>query len=407
MGDGIHSSPWRTACGVGLFALSVFSPLCFGAQAVAPAIPVPLKVNEPVNYSSTYRRGDRVEVRTAYIQQPGAAGDSQGFLGLKMKSKLGADLPLVRAELDYGSFNPSSSLALDNNTHRSFWMGAQSAWNGIQYGLNYQSMGRDFVALGPINAIFAPGKDRTEAWAQHRFGNLGIRTFAWYSKDQKSPDEHAVRFADTAVGTSFNYAFASAPYVDATLSYSRQITDQLNKPMVATDDGVLTHNLYGALSVRRTHWNATASTNYAYKADCTAVDGGPWDTWTETVTASFMPHQNLSVSPSFTYQTAPEPGLASRTRTRSAALALEMRPRGGPLLFTASSTMAARSNSAWISDATNFNSQAAIQMPLSFLGHERHKGSLALQIGYHESNDAYASNEDVLLNLELSLHQFN
>lgn len=362
--------------------------------------------NDPVNISRTYRRGDRVEVRTAYIQQPDAAGDSRGFLGLKMKSKLGPDLPVVRAELDYGSFDPQSALALDSNDHRSFWLGTQSSWQDIQYGLSFQSMGHDFAALAPISAIAAPGKDRTDLWAQRQFGPLGVRAFAWRSKDLENNDPNAARFNDTALGTSFNYAFQSAPFVDATLSYSRQITDQLNQPMISATDSTLTHNVYGAVTVRRARWNATASTQYAYKANCTAPDGSSWDTWTETLVASFTPRAHLSISPSFSYQTTPEPGLATRTRVRSTALALAMRPGGRPIEITASSTLATRSNPGWASDATQFNTQAAIHMPFPLGGGQR-RGSLALQFGYNETSDAYASSDDFLLNLELSLHQFN
>lgn len=394
---------------MGICAFALWFPLAADAARNPLASPIPntIGANEPLNVSRTYRRGGRVEVRTAYIQQPGAAGDSRGFLGLKMKSDLGHYLPVVRAEIDYGAFDPDSSLALGNEDHRSVWVGAQSSWHGIQYGLSYQSMGQDFVPLGPVSATAAPGTNRTDIWGQRQFGNLGVRTFAWHARDVSDGDHAGVRLADTAVGTTLNYMLPSAPHIGATVSYSHQTTDSIDGAADRAVNGEVSHNLYGSLAVRKEYWNATASTSYVYKPDCAADDGGPDGIWTESIAASYTPHPNFSISPSLTYQDAPERGLRTRTTTRSAAVALQFRPAGTPYLLTASSTVAARSNDAWSMDAINHSTQAGIRMPLALGNPDTRNGSLAFRVNYIEARDAYASSDDLLLNLELTLHRFN
>ncbi len=362
--------------------------------------------HEPVHFTSNYRRGDRLEVHAAYIRQPEATGDSQGFLGLRMKSNLGAHLPSLQAEIDYGSFDPQSSLALDNKSHRSLWFGAQSAWRDIQYGVSYQSMGLKFVPLAPVATTAAPGTNRVDVWGQRQFGKLGVRTFAWHSTDQARPDNVGSRLADTAVGTAFNYVLSAAPHIDATLSYSRQVISHIDEPNLNAIDDVLNRNVSASLSIRRDNWNATASSSYTYRADCTAAEGNLLGIWTETVAATYAPHPDFSIAPSFTFQDEAQ-GNHSRTRTRSAAVAVNFRPAGSSIMFTANGYLGTQSNTAWSARATNFNSQAGISMPLPFGTPEKRTGSLALQLGYSETNDAYTSTEDLTVHLDLTLHAFN
>ncbi len=386
---------------------SVIGVAGFAATACGAA-PIPSLVaqNEPVNLTHTYRRGERFEMRTAYIQQPEASGDSRGFLGLKMKSNLGAHLPLLQAEIDYGSFDPQSSLALDNENHRSVWFGAQSAWRDFQYGVSYQSMGLNFVPLAPVATTAAPGTNRVDVWGQRQFGKLGVRSFAWHATDQARADNVGNRMADTAVGAAFNYVLSAAPHIDATLSYSRQVNSHIDDPNPNAADDVLSHNVFGSLSIRRKSWNATASSSYTYRADCSAAEGNPSDIWTETVAATYTPHPNFSIAPSFTYQDEAQSN-HSRTRTRSASVALNFRPAGSSIMFTANGYMGTRNNATWPARATNFNTQAGISMPLPFGDPERRTGSLALQLGYSETSDAYASTEDLTLHFDLTLHEFN
>ena len=394
---------FRTAAGVaGLAAASCAAAPVPSSTATLAAV----AQNEPVNLTRTYRRGERLELHTAYIQQPETSGDSRGFLGLKVKSKLGAELPLIQAEIDYGSFDPQSSLPLDNESHRSIWLGAQSAWHDIQYGVSYQSMGRDFVPLAPVITTAAPGTDRIDLWGQHRFGKLGVRTFAWRSADQSLPDNVGNRWANTAIGTAFNYVLLSAPHIDATLSYSRQLTTRIDQPDWIPTDDALSHNWFGSLSIRHPHWNATASSSYTFRADCSAAEGDPLGVWTQTISATYLPYPNVSVAPTFTYQDAPQDN-HSRTKTRSATVALSFQPAGTSFMFTANGSLATQSNATWLADSTNFNTQAGITMPLPFGESERRKGTLALQLGYTETSDAYANNEDVMLHLDLTLHEFN
>ncbi len=364
--------------------------------------------NEPVHLTRNYRRGDRLEVHTAYIQQPEATGDSRGFLGLKMKSNLGTHLPSLQAEIDYGSFDPQSSLALDNESHRSLWFGAQSAWRDIQYGVSYQSMGSSFVPLAPVATTAAPGTNRVDVWGQRQFGKLGVRTFAWRATDQARPDNAGNRLTDTAVGTAFNYVLSTAPHIDATLSYSRQVTRHIDDPNLNAVDDVLNHNVFGSLSIRHNNWNATASSSYTYRADCPAAEGNPLGIWTETVAATYAPHPDLSIAPSFTFQDEVRDHRSrTRTRTRSAAVAIKFRPAGSWVMFTANGYLGTQDNADWSARATNFNTQAGVSMPLPFGAPERRTGSLALQLGYSETNDAYTSSEDLTLHLDLTLHEFN
>jgi hypothetical protein len=407
---GIHRLGWSTVLVLGLLTLG--SGLTPNAHAASPFISHPTNqgtAGKPVNYSKSYSHGGAMEFHTAYIQQPRATGNSQGFLGLRMQAHLGDTLPEIQAELDYGSFNSQSSLALNSDSHRSFRLSAEFAYNRFRYGANYQSTGRDFVALAPIDAVAMPGKNRTELWTERQVGQLGIRTFAWYSEDQHNPDPAALRLAESAIGTRLNYRFASAPYIDGTLSYSRQLSDQVNPGLTRNPelDDTLTHNIQGAVTLREPWWNATASTTYAYKPDYTLANGNVWESRADSFAATFTPYENLSLSPRLTYQIKPEPGLVMRTHVLEAALALEMRPWNGPLLFTATSSLAERSNAAWQDDAMRFKSRAAIEMPFSLLGRKNARDSLSVQIDYSESSDAYASNDNVQVNLEFSLYQIN
>lgn len=365
------------------------------------------EVAEPVHVTRTYRQGERVEVRTAYIRQPEANGDSRGFVGLKLKSKLGERLPVVRAELGYGSFDPQASLALDETNHRSFWVGAQSSWQDLQYGFNYQSMGRDFVALTPTRAVIAPGKERAEVWGQRRIGPVGLRTFAWHSRDHFQEGATGPRFADTAVGTSLDYSFASVPDLNTALTYSRQITRPLHDLEGATTDGELIHNLHGFVSLRKEHWTTTLSSSYTYKPDSETADGRRWDVWSQSVATIYTPQTGFSIAPTLFYQSAPEYGNPHRTRSGSASVALQYQPTRQPFHLSATGSLGVDTNAAWRDQRSSFNTHAAIHMPLGTGSHGPQTGALTLQIGYTETTSAAASHDDVLVNLEVSLHRFN
>lgn len=384
--------------------------LTSAAPATAAAQPLPsgaslLAQNKPLNVNRTYRHGDLMELHTAYVQQPAASGDRRGYLGLKMQSDLGASLPALQAELDYGAFDPAASLALDDGSHRSVWLGVHSTWHDLRYGFNYQSMGRDFVPLAPVNAVIAPGKNRAEVWAQQQLGRLGVRAYAWQAKDQPYADPAALRQVDRTIGTTLNYMLLPAAGLTTHFSYARQTTHLLDPAAGAAAIPSLTHNLFSSLSMRREHWSASLSTAYAYGGSDEPASPDPWVAWSEELAVSYTPLPNLSLSPRVRFQTASEAGCQTPTRTRSAAIALQMRPDDGPLLFTATSSLESRRNAAWSAAERQLNTQASVQMPLRI--QQPQQGSLAVRVNYAEATNAYANSSELSVNLELSLHEFN
>ena len=357
-----------------------------------------------MNMSRTYREGDQVEVRTAYIQQPDAEGSSRGFLGLQMKSKLAPFLPVLQAELDYGAFDPSSSVALDSETQRSTVIGAHSAWKRFKYGVRFQSMGRDFAPLTATDTTAAPGTDQTDLWVQRQFGSLSMRTFTSRAAEHPDASTTASHWASTAVGTTLDYTLASAPLVQAALTYSRQLVETFHDARTAAAVSDPSHRLSGTLSVRNALWNATLSSGHRY--DCSETHGNARDTWTESLAVGVTPAPNFSVSPRLSYEDAPAAGHRGRTQTSSAGIALQFHPAGKRYRFTASSTVAARRAAAWSADV-RVDTEAGVRLPFTLGGAQRKNGALALQLNYTEAPDAFAGGDDLLMNLQLSLHNFD
>lgn len=354
--------------------------------------------------SGTYREGDQVEVHTAYIQQPDTGGSSRGFLGLQMKSRLAPFLPVLQAEIDYGAFDPSASVALDSEARRSAEIGAHSAWNRFHYGARYQSMGRDFAPLTAIDATATPGTERTDLWVRRQFGNLGVRTFTSRAADHPDASTNASRWASTAVGTTLDYALATAPFVQAALTYSREIVETFHDARNAAAVSDLSHRLSGSLSVRNPLWNATLSSSYRY--DCSAFEGNQRDTWTESLVVGLRPAPNFSVSPTLSYENAPGAGHHSRAQSGSAGVALQFRPAGKRYRFTASSTVATRRAADWNADV-RFDAEAGVRLPLRLGDTQHENGAVALQLNYTEAPDTIAAQDNLLMNLQLSLHNFD
>ncbi len=144
--------------------------------------------HQPVNLSSTYRAGDRLELHTDYVRQSSAEGDGGGFLGLRVHSRAGRYMPSLQIELDYGAFDPHSNVALGSELQRAVMVAAQSTWNSVQYGVRYQSIGQNFVPLAHVDATATPGTARSDIWAQRQFGKVGLRTFASQATDNAISD---------------------------------------------------------------------------------------------------------------------------------------------------------------------------------------------------------------------------
>lgn len=405
MGYGTGQTRRRIAPGAPWGALlAVLGLLPAGSAWAAHFAHPAVDFHEPVHLSRTYGQGQAVEIRTAYVQQPRSDGDRRGFLALKLKSDLGEHLPEVRAELDYGAFDADGSVALDDARHRALWVGASSSWRQFFYGISFQSMGRDFVAMSPTRAVIDPGRDRTEVWASRRLGNLGVRAFARHARDQALEAGPATRFADTALGTGFDYRFDALPDVHAALTYTRQT----RRPLAHDDPaGELNHNLAGSLSIHRDHWRATLSSLYTRKPDAATAEGGAWDEWTRSVAVSYELRPTLSVAPGLSYRSAPEAGSVHRTRSQTASLALHYQPAHPALQWSANGAWSVDRNASWGSERATFSANAAMQLPLLWRGQDSDTGALALRLGYWETVDAGARSDDLQVNLELSLHRFN
>ncbi len=183
--------------------------------------------------------------------------------------------------------------------------------------------------------------------------------------------------------------------------------DSFNDARNAAAIRELSHRLSATLSIRQEFWNATASSTYTDQSDCTEIDGVQTGTWRDSIAMAYTPAPDLSISPTFTYENAPAADHRSRTSTRSAAIAFRYRPVGRPFVFSASSSVAAQRNAAWDADAFRFNSRAGIRMPLALNAPHQNNGAVALQLNYIETTDAFNNGDDLLLNLEFSLHNFD
>ncbi len=360
----------------------------------------------PANMSNTYRAGDRLELHTDYVRQPSAEGDGRGFLSLHVQSRADRYIPSLQAELDYGAFDPNSNVALDSEQQRAVLVAAQSAWSGVQYGARYQSIGQNFVPLAHVDATTAPGTDRSDVWAQRQFGKAGLRTFASQVRGRAIGEPDYKQWARAAVGATLDYALASAPAVDAAVTYSHQTMDSFNDARDAAAIRELNRRLSATFSIRQTLWNASASSSYTYQPDCTEIEGLQTDIWRDSIAVAYTPAPDISLSPTLTYEDAPATD-RSHTKTRSAAIKLQYRPVGRSFLVSASSSIAAQRNASWDADAIHFSSQAGICMPLALNALHEEEGALALQLKYIDASDTFSSNNDVLLNLQLSLHNFD
>jgi hypothetical protein len=305
----------------------------------------------------SYNIGKWLSLDTAFTQKDTeedfapATDEKKGF----WHAKLGASLleSSVDAEIALSSIdNDTRKNFLVPADHRMMKLGSSSSWQDFDFGVSYQSVGKDFeestyeavAGKKKMKDLLDNDTARTEFWSYRQFGNLGIKAYASLDNTNLADDPNLPRFTTQKAGTSLNYLLSDWPRVGMTLDYASGTLESSDEPAGFKPVSGEARDVGGSLYYTGDHWSGSLAVK---NATGKATSANVANVGTYYAEASYYPDDTFSISPSISYIRQKYPELNANTDTLSSSLTFNYKRKGSRLTYTLYGEHTAEENAAW------------------------------------------------------------
>ena len=194
-------------------------------------------------------------------------GTRQGLWQTKLNTSLLGGVLKAQGELALGAFDPDVPDAFGESRNLMMRFGLSGSTNGIGYGMNYTSVGKDFKFLEKQKKKLKTDRAGTELWTSWWPSSYGFTSIFRTSHDNLDENPAKPRLTDTEVGLKFDHTLSDWPYVGYSLGYFKGTRTSSLEPRGYRSYEAPVNSMEGGIYFSGTSWDGSWYSGYSASED--------------------------------------------------------------------------------------------------------------------------------------------